>query len=650
MKFRKDINGLRAIAVIAVVLFHFNATWMPGGFAGVDVFFVISGFLMTGIIFRGIEQNNFFIAKFYMARANRIIPALALLCLVLLVIGWFYLTPTEYRTLGKHAATSVSFVSNFIYGTETGYFDVTSHEKWLLHSWSLSVEWQFYIVYPLLLVAMSKFLSIKAMKFALLSLTILGFIFCIFATYQWPILSYYYLPTRGWEMMLGGLAYLYPLSLTRGKQKVVNVLGLMLIIGSYVFISAADPWPGYLAAFPVVGAFLIIQAQCNDSIITNNALFQKLGTWSYSIYLWHWPIVVAIYYLSLSSIYSYLGMVLSVILGYLSYNYIENFKFKKDFISVTSYLFSKPIIMVVIVIALGTIVYKKSEEITPYRLSASQISIIEQQKEDPRESDCGKVKNGISPGCIYGEGDIKAIVVGDSHAQAQNVAIGNRAALMGGSIVSFGLAGCPTIENVYKLDDYGRNSDDNCGKLVANTINIAAEKYPDIPVIIINRVSQYINGANEESDAQSLMPSNFVDKVFSERDTEYKENIASHMVETICKFSESNPVYLQRPTPEMKVNIPLVMFKSTLSNKDIKSIKISRDEYEQRQTEAFAMQNKAVESCGAKILDPIPYLCNSQWCYGDTDKTPLYFDDDHLSSYGSAVIAPIYDEVFESIN
>lgn len=165
MKFRKDINGLRAIAVIAVVLFHFNASWLPGGFAGVDVFFVISGFLMTGIIFRGIEQDNFSILNFYIARANRIIPALALLCFVLLVFGWFYLTPLEYQSLGKHAASSVSFLSNFTYWSEAGYFAAASHEKWLLHTWSLSVEWQFYIIYPLMLVAMRKFISIKTMKF-----------------------------------------------------------------------------------------------------------------------------------------------------------------------------------------------------------------------------------------------------------------------------------------------------------------------------------------------------------------------------------------------------------------------------------------------------------------------------------------------------
>ena len=292
MQFRKDINGLRAIAVIAVVLFHFNASWMPGGFAGVDVFFVISGFLMTGIIFRGIEQDNFSILKFYVARAKRIIPALAVLCLVLLVFGWFYLTPLDYRALGKHAGSSMGFLSNIIYWRESGYFDAASHEKWLLHTWSLSAEWQFYIIYPLVLIAMRKFMSLKAMKATVLVGTVLGFIFCVVATYKWPNPAYYLLPTRAWEMMIGGVAYLYPLKLAENRKKIFEWGGLALIILSYIFISKENLWPGYLALIPVFGAFLLIQAQRNDSIVTGNIIFQSLGKWSYSIYLWHWPITV----------------------------------------------------------------------------------------------------------------------------------------------------------------------------------------------------------------------------------------------------------------------------------------------------------------------------------------------------------------------
>ncbi|RXU20280.1 acyltransferase family protein, partial [Pseudomonas syringae] len=139
MDFRKDINGLRAIAVIAVLLFHFHPDWLPGGFAGVDVFFVISGYLITGIILRGLRSGKFRLAAFYRSRAKRIVPALAVLCFALLLLGWFALLPLDYSALGTHVASSLGFVSNFVYWREAGYFTASAHEKWLLHTWSLSV-------------------------------------------------------------------------------------------------------------------------------------------------------------------------------------------------------------------------------------------------------------------------------------------------------------------------------------------------------------------------------------------------------------------------------------------------------------------------------------------------------------------------------
>lgn len=330
MKFRKDINGLRAIAVIAVLLFHFNPSWLPGGFAGVDVFFVISGFLMTGIIFRGIEQNNFSLLKFYVARVNRIVPALVALCLFLLIFGWFYLTPLDYKALGKHVAGSLTFVSNIFYWRESGYFDASSLEKWLLHTWSLSIEWQFYILYPLVLIAIKRTFSPAAIKPLILTATVLSFTLCLFVTYKHPSASYFLLPTRAWEMLMGGVAYLYPFT-TKGRQKrALELLGLAFIIGSYFLVSADTPWPGYLSLFPVLGTFLVIQAQRQQSMLTGNIVFEKIGLWSYSIYLWHWPIVVAIYYYSLNEVFIYIGILLSVVLGFLSYQYIEKIKFSKD--------------------------------------------------------------------------------------------------------------------------------------------------------------------------------------------------------------------------------------------------------------------------------------------------------------------------------
>ena len=324
MNFRYDINGLRAIAVIAVVLFHFNPAWVPGGFAGVDVFFVISGFLMTGIIFRGLENNNFNLFKFYVARANRIIPALAVLCLTLLIFGWFYLAPLDYKLLGKHTYKSLFFVSNHTYLKEAGYFDSSSYEKWLLHTWSLSVEWQFYILYPIVIIFLKRYLSLENLKRWILTGVVLGFILNVIATIKWPDSAYYLLPTRAWEMMMGGVAFLYPCSLSESRKKAVEFTGLSLILGSYAFVSSDIPWPGHFALLPVLGAYLMIVANQQSSFITNNTFFQYLGKWSYSIYLWHWPVVVIGYYFDIQY-WTLYGLPLSLIFGVISFKLIENY-------------------------------------------------------------------------------------------------------------------------------------------------------------------------------------------------------------------------------------------------------------------------------------------------------------------------------------
>lgn len=344
MKFRSDINGLRAIAVIAVVLFHFNQSLLTGGFAGVDIFFVISGFLMTSIIFRGMENDSFSLFKFYVSRANRIIPALAALSFVLLVFGWFFLSPMDYKVLGKHIASSLVFISNIMYWGESGYFDAASYEKWLLHTWSLSVEWQFYIVYPMVLLFLKRFISFEKVKWFIVIGIVVSFSMSVYASILWSNAAYYLLPSRAWEMLLGGAAYLYPVSLNNKSKKWTEWLGLILILLSYILISKEDLWPGYLALFPVFGAYLIILANNQTSIFTNNVIFQKIGKWSYSIYLWHWPIIVYGYYFPTKH-WFFIGISLSVFLGWLSFKFIESHKFPsfhkwKQFMLVKPFLFS----------------------------------------------------------------------------------------------------------------------------------------------------------------------------------------------------------------------------------------------------------------------------------------------------------------------
>ncbi|MGK0235214.1 MAG: peptidoglycan/LPS O-acetylase OafA/YrhL [Psychroserpens sp.] len=323
MKFRDDINGLRTIAVIAVVLFHFNESWLPGGFAGVDVFFVISGFLMTGIIFKGIENRNLSLRKFYKARAKRIIPALSAVCLFVLIYGFFNLYDTEFKDSLNQVVSALSFWSNFYFWETSSYFSAGSETKILLHTWSLSAEWQFYIIYPFVIFIFSRFLTINGLKVIVAVGCVLSFIISIYATPQWPTNAYYLLPTRAWEMLLGGIAYFIRLKLKINYLKVFSTVGLLLIFGSYFFISKHDIWPGYLALIPTLGTFIIIISNAPLRIFKYKFI-QAIGVYSYSIYLWHWVAVYFLYrYSDQSTFILLLAMGLSILLGYLSYELIE---------------------------------------------------------------------------------------------------------------------------------------------------------------------------------------------------------------------------------------------------------------------------------------------------------------------------------------
>ena len=324
MTFRPDINGLRAIAVLAVLLFHFNSAWLPGGFAGVDVFFVISGYLMTAIILNGIHNNKFSLLRFYLSRANRIIPPLAVLCIAVGLWGYFFLPVYDFRVVGRDIVGSLTFTSSIIFGLKQDYFEGSSN--FLLHTWSLSTEWQFYIVYPVLLLLVHRYLGNKYLKTALILGFVLSFVISIYGTANFPSAAYYVLPTRAWEMLAGGLAFIFPVALSKAKCKVLEIIGLLLIVVSYITISEETPWPGYMAFLPVFGAYLVILSNTESSIFTNNSLFQLIGKWSYSIYLWHWPIAVGLTYYYVDERLVYAGFLLSILLGYLSYRFIESIR------------------------------------------------------------------------------------------------------------------------------------------------------------------------------------------------------------------------------------------------------------------------------------------------------------------------------------
>lgn len=428
MNFRTDINGLRTIALLGVVLFHFFGNALPGGFSGVDVFFVISGFLMTSIIFKGLEAGSFNLIGFYVARARRIIPALTGLCLALLILGWFYLYPADFSTLSKHVLGSLTFSSNVMYLKESGYFDEASKEKWLLHTWSLSVEWQFYIIYPIMLLALKKFMPLQSLRYAVILGAVGSFALCVYATDRWPSSAFYMLPTRAWEMLVGALAFLYPLKLSVTLKKCLEASGFALIFAAYAVLTEKMAWPGYAAAFPVAGALLVIMANHDRSWLTGNVPIQWLGTISYSVYLWHWPLVVWLNYSGNSTNLELAAasLLTSVGLGALSYYSIEKRrKRNQTTFGWTSWQRSHAVLLFALTsITSAIIAYQDGFN---SRLSEEYRDLTEQQVMPRRENgycfydfnnDTSLTASNVAMDCILGASDKtpKVLLFGDSFA------------------------------------------------------------------------------------------------------------------------------------------------------------------------------------------------------------------------------------------
>ena len=632
---RKDINGLRALAVLGVVVFHFKPDWMAGGYAGVDVFFVISGFLMTSIIFRGLTSNNFSLWKFYIARANRIIPALAILCVILLFIGMMILTPFEYKELGKHIVASMGFFSNIVYWLESGYFDSSSHEKWLLHTWSLSVEWQFYLLYPLLLALLYKLMPIRHLKVLLLICTILSFLLCVYLTYKSPSMAYYLLPARIWQMLLGGLAFIYPLSLSERNKSRTESIGLLLILASYLIIKTTTPWPGYLALMPVIGAFLVIQSNRQHSAFIGNFIFQKIGAWSYSIYLWHWPFAVAIYNYSLSDYWIIVGLSLSILMGYLSYQFVEQGEFRQFFSSRRAGKTSISIAAISTIMAIASYVYLShgASAISSDKL----LSITTQITPSPMREKChtgGDNYTQPNDACTYFNNNVTWAVIGDSHSVELAYALAEKLELRGQGLKHLSFSGCKP--------SFGQNStDSNCTKWTNDSVNTLLESKNILNIVVSYRYSLYLHGSQLSSYPK--VPS-------SVHGNDRKQTMAldslSMLIESLAKSKKN--VFVVKPVPELGSDINKLIRKAYRSGVDVSNIPSTSIEYYQsRNAMALTHLNGLEHLENVTLIDAADLVCDKQQCWAVKDGVCFYLDDNHLSIPGARILA---NEIFITDN
>ncbi len=342
MDYRKEIDGLRALAVLPVILFHAGFETFSGGFVGVDVFFVISGYLITTIILAELEQGKFSIVNFYERRARRILPALFLVMLVCIPFAWFWLSPSDMKDFSQSLVAVSLFASNILFWHESGYFDAAAELKPLLHTWSLAVEEQYYVLFPLFLM-----LFWKLGKRWILVTICLVFVASI-AVAQWgayaqPTAAFFLLPTRGWELLIGTFAAFYLSQANhkefgKGLSEFGGWLGVALILYAVFAYSKATPFPSLYALVPTLGTVLIILFATQKTTVgkfVGNKAFVGIGLVSYSAYLWHQPLFAFLKqsdFDDTKEIYAVL-ILLTLLLAFLSWKFVETPFRKKVYLS-----------------------------------------------------------------------------------------------------------------------------------------------------------------------------------------------------------------------------------------------------------------------------------------------------------------------------
>ena len=330
-KYRPDVDGLRALAVIPVLFFHTGLSLFSGGYTGVDIFFVISGYVITRKLVDDMDAGQYSIVSFYVRRIRRIIPALIATIVACYVAAFALFLPDAMLDFSRSVAATALFVSNVYFWKSSGYFEIQAHDRPLLHTWSLSIEEQFYLVIPIALYVALRFFRKQAWALFLVA-ALASFSLSVFITYQAPTANFFLLPTRAWELLVGALLVLLPIGSisTRWLREFIAVVGFALIAIAIVAYSAATPFPGVAALLPTLGAALIIYTGHAETTFIGRALSLKpmvfVGLISYSLYLVHWPIIVFARYSLLRDLEGWEIAAFasaSVVLAYVSYRFVE---------------------------------------------------------------------------------------------------------------------------------------------------------------------------------------------------------------------------------------------------------------------------------------------------------------------------------------
>lgn len=479
MKYRSEIDGLRAIAVLPVVLCHAQVTGFSGGFVGVDIFFVISGFLICSLITDELSLKEFSILHFYERRCRRILPALFVMLAVVFCISAFILLPPDMDSFCRSLIAAILFLSNMFFWKSASYFDGASQFKPLLHTWSLGVEEQFYIFVPLLLFAISKWFKSRY-TFFLSCVSIISLLLSVWALSHAPTGNFYSLPTRFWELALGALVAtsLADFKISHSTKEIIGILGLGLIIYPILMFSDETPFPGLNALFPCIGAAAIIYSSDDiDSVVgrmlsTGPMVF--VGKISYSLYLWHWPLLSLLrYHVSRDLTYFEIAgvLTLSLFFSVFSWKYVETpFRKNTSFFS-RRVVFSSSGIAMFVVFIVGALGISSSG-------FSSRFPDFEEQKisgvERYNSNTCHLLQHQTFDAwrggeCFLTSGHTEKVLLwGDSFAAHYAPGIVDEATRISVDLLQYTAAACPPVFGYYTAaSPHCRDFNDNIPKILS---------------------------------------------------------------------------------------------------------------------------------------------------------------------------------------
>ena len=636
MKYRPEIDGLRALAVIPVILFHAGFELFSGGFIGVDVFFVISGYLITTTIIEDIENNRFRIGDFYERRARRILPALTTMVIASIIMGWFVLTPYFYRDLFQTTFSISIFASNVLLYIKSGYFSEVSELKPFLHTWSLAVEEQYYVLFPIFLV-----IGWRCGKSRVLwMIVVVGTISLMLSEWSWrnqPSANFYLAHTRAWELLAGSFVAFTVYRKGVQSNNMLAILGLFAIIYSTFYYNERTPFPSIYALFPVLGVVLLILYADKKTLVAKFLSTKPLvgiGLISYSAYLWHQPVFSFMRHSVLFEVTSFhymFAISIVTVLSVLSWRFVERPFRKRNLVSNRTILISS----ILVILAMGIIGILGHKKLGfPERFSAETQAISKGAfDKNPRQNKCfylNRLKT-INNSCILGSEKVNSpsvALIGNSHGDQLAHSLSESLRQKGLAAYNLSFLGCNPVNFIGETSDFVENE---CFELISKFLS----DHKKVNTLIISfRWMLIMNGngfgAEVHTDEKPL-----------------EDSISLRRGEIIARKLEKlvgpeRNLILIYPVPEAGVDVPNFTVKKRMLHDEQFTLRIPYPTFEERSKYANISLNSVLTKKITRIY-PSKAFCKAStngFCETVINQHSLYYDNHHLSNFGASLIIP----------